>query len=70
LASADKTMPEEDFMALRQTLLTAAAGMSCPQVLALADLMHTMIRMRKPHRPLRNLDALFLGDEAASITAE
>lgn len=52
-------MPKAAFLALRSELLLAATHMSCEQALDLADLLHTSIRMRKPGRPLRNIDSLF-----------
>lgn len=58
----DEPMAEAEFLALRAELLRASTLMSCAQTLELADLMHTVIRMRKPCRGLRNLDDLFLGE--------
>lgn len=73
MASATKTdepMAEVEFLALRAELLRASTLMSCSQTLELADLMHTVIRLRKPCRRLRNLDDLFLGDpDRADSTA-
>jgi hypothetical protein len=59
----DEPMAEDEFLALRAELLRASTKMSCSQTLELADVLHTVIRLRKPCRRLRNLDDLFL-DEA------
>ncbi|WP_395945395.1 hypothetical protein [Brevundimonas sp.] len=60
-----RSMPNAAFLALRSELLLATTMMSCEQTLDLADLLHTAIRMRKPGRPLQNLDHLFR-EEATS----
>ncbi|MDQ8027412.1 hypothetical protein [Brevundimonas sp. GCM10030266] len=65
MAANDQSMPETQFTALRAELLRVSGKMSCTQALDLADLLHTVIRMRKPHRPLQNLEALF-GDTNCS----
>ncbi|MFJ6023520.1 hypothetical protein ACIQC9_02815 [Brevundimonas sp. NPDC092305] len=62
MAGLDRIMPDKDYLDLRDSLLKASSQMSCRQALDLADLLHTVIRMRKPHRPLRNLEALFVGE--------
>ncbi|RYG19975.1 MAG: hypothetical protein EON96_01920 [Caulobacteraceae bacterium] len=62
MAIADQSMPEAEFVTLRTELLRLSSHMSCSQTLDLADLLHTVIRMRKPHRPLQNLDALFCAE--------
>lgn len=55
-----RMMPDAAYLALRSELLLATTKMSCDQALELADLLHTAIRMRKPGRPLKNVDHLFL----------
>lgn len=55
-----RLMPDAAYLALRSELLLATTKMSCDQALELADLLHTAIRMRKPGRPLKNIDHLFL----------
>ena len=57
----DQLMPEPEFLAVRAEFLRASTKMSCAQALELADLLHTVIRLRNPCRRLRNLDDLFLG---------
>lgn len=61
-AIPEKDMPEEDYLALRAELLRAATQMSGIQTLELADLLHTVIRLRKPSRGLKNLDDLLMGE--------
>lgn len=63
---SERVLPETQFLALRRELLRVSTLMSCDQALDLADLLHTVIRMRKPCRPLHDLDRLFL-DEARSF---
>ncbi|RZI59936.1 MAG: hypothetical protein EOP94_02265 [Zymomonas sp.] len=60
--TSEQSMPEPAYLALRAEILRASALMSCGQALELADLLHTVIRMRKPCRRLRNLEDLFLGE--------
>lgn len=62
----DQTMPDDQFLEVRETLLNVSSRMSCSQALDLADLLHTVIRMRKPHRPLQNLESLFCTEAKAS----
>jgi|GEM_PF-3130748 len=57
----DIPMSEPEFQALREAILAASTRMSCHQALDLADLLHTVIRMRRPARKLRNLGDLFRG---------
>jgi len=54
-------MAEAEFQALREAILGASTRMSCHQALDLADLLHMVIRMRRPARKLRNLGDLFRG---------
>jgi hypothetical protein len=65
-----RSMPNAAYLALRSELLLATTKMSCEQTLELADLLHTAIRMRKPGRPLKNIDHLFLGEVSACRGAE
>lgn len=51
---ADPGLTEADFVSLRRALLTLSPQMSCPQILELADLLHTVIRSRKPPGPVRS----------------
>ncbi|RYG20842.1 MAG: hypothetical protein EON96_00025 [Caulobacteraceae bacterium] len=46
---ADPNLSEADFVSLRTALLALSPQMSCPQILDLADLLHTSIRSRKPY---------------------
>lgn len=55
----DRKMADASFLALRSELLLASTVMSAEQTLDLADLLRTAIRMRKPGRPLQNVDTLF-----------
>ena len=55
----DRPMADRSFSELRTELLNTSTKLSCHQLLDLADLFHTVIRMRKPHRPLKNVHALF-----------
>lgn len=73
----DKPMAQQSFAALRAELLKTSTQLSCHQLLDLADLFHTVIRLRKPHRPLKNVHELFCeapswsqleGDRAPSTT--
>jgi len=57
----DTPMSEPEFQALREAILGASTRMSCHQALDLADLLHMVIRMRRPARKLRNLGDLFRG---------
>ena len=65
LAATDQTLSDDQFIEIRSALLKVSSRMSCSQALDLADLLHTVIRMRRPQRPLQNLDALFCGDAGA-----
>jgi len=60
----DSPMSEPEFRALREAILAASTRLSCHQALDLADLLHTVIRMRRPARKLRNLSDLFRGHPA------
>ena len=59
LAATDQSLPDDEFIEVRSALLKVSSRMSCSQALELADLLHTVIRMRRPRRPLQNLEALF-----------
>ena len=62
LAANDQILPDDQFTEVRSALLKVSSRMSCSQALDLADLLHTVIRMRRPQRPLQNLEALFCGE--------
>lgn len=66
LAAADQTLSDDQFTEVRSALLKVSSRMSCSQALDLADLLHTVIRMRRSQRPLQNLEALFCGEGGVS----
>lgn len=66
MAANDQPLSDDQFTEVRSALLKLSSQMSCSQALDLADLLHTVIRMRRPQRPLQNLNALFCGENSGT----
>lgn len=62
MAATDQSLSDDQFTEVRSALLKVSSQMSRSQALDLADLLHTVIRMRRPQRPLQNLEALFCSE--------
>ncbi|MFN3931846.1 MAG: hypothetical protein ACK4JY_08880 [Brevundimonas sp.] len=54
--SNQRTLPSEAYEQLRAEVLRAAVELSDAQLMELTDSLHSVIRLRRPGRPLRNPD--------------
>lgn len=51
-ASLDRHIRPENFTALKAEVIRAAVELSDEQLMELADTLHSMIRLRRPGRPI------------------
>ena len=54
----------EDFSALKAEVIRAAVELSDEQLMALSDALHSMIRLRRPGRPISHTAGWMLEEES------
>jgi hypothetical protein len=60
----DRHLSESDFAALKAEVIRAAVELSDEQLMHLSDALHSMIRLRRPGRPISHCSGWMLEDES------
>lgn len=64
---SDRHLSPEDFTALKAEVIRAAVELSDEQLMHLSDALHSMIRLRRPGRPISRC-AGWLDEESPYLT--
>lgn len=63
-ASPDRSLCPETFAALKAEVIRAAVELSDEQLMQLSDALHSMIRLRRPGRPISHDSGWMLEEES------
>jgi|GEM_PF-3518699 len=64
----DRCLCPEDFIALKVEVIRAAVELSDEQLMALTDSLHSMIRLRRPGRPICHDSGWMVDAESPYLT--
>ena len=68
MGGPDRSLHPDVFAALKAEVIRAAVELSDEQLLDLTDALHSMIRLRRPGRPISHDAGWLMEDESPSLT--